>query len=75
MCFFFFVSQRLMIDGLSITKEYVNTLIWGLSFSLFIRKKDLILLFRRKSVFFFKLIKMVPKVLASKHLFKKSIFQ
>lgn len=75
-CLFFFVSQRLMIDGLSITKEYVNTLIWGLSFSLFIRKKDLILLFRRKSAFFFfKLIKMVPKVLASKHLFKKSIFQ
>lgn len=33
-CLFFFVSQRLMIDGLSITKEYVNTLIWGLSFLL-----------------------------------------
>lgn len=65
-----------MIDGLSIIKEYVNTLIWILSFSLCQEKKPDSLLQKKECFFFFfKLIKMVPKVLASKHLFKKSIFQ
>lgn len=47
---YFFVSQRLIKDRLSITKEYVDTLILAFSFFLSFLK-NMTLLFKRKSGF------------------------